>query len=384
MRIETITLRELSMRLKAPFETSSEVTWNRRILLVEVIVDGVTGWGEITAEEAPFYNSETTDTAWHIFKDFIVPMVLGKWFQHAAEIGQFLAPIRGHHMTKAGLENAVWDIEAQQGGIPLATLLGGTRTEIPCGVSIGIQDSISTLLPKIEAELQAGYQRIKVKIKPGKDLNVIAAIRKRYPDIKLMVDANSAYGLKDADRLRAFDDYNLTMIEQPLAWDDIYQHAVLQAQLRTPICLDECIQTASHADAAIKLRACGVINIKLGRVGGYTAAQQVHDICLQRSIPVWGGGMLESGVGRAHNIAISSLAGFALPGDVSASQRYWDEDIIEPKVEVSAQGTIRIPTTPGLGYSVRRERIESLTVRRESWTAGAKSVTVGHGTSEVH
>jgi o-succinylbenzoate synthase len=367
MRIETIVLRELAMKLKAPFETSSEITWDRRVLLVEVGCDGVTGWGEITAAEDPFYNAETTDTAWHIFKDFIVPTVLGKSIQHGSEIQALLAPIRGHQMAKAGLENALWDIEAQQKAEPLATLLGGTQTEIPCGVSIGLQETVSILLDKIGIELLAGYQRIKLKIKPGQDVELIKTVRGSYPEIKLMVDANSAYQLKDADRLKAFDQYQLMMIEQPLAWDDIYQHAVLQAQLKTPICLDECICTPSQTEAAIKLRACSVINIKLGRVGGHSVAKRVHDLCLQNSIPVWCGGMLESGVGRSHNIAMATLPGFTLPGDVSASHRYWHEDIIEPPVEANRNGTISVPGSPGLGYAVRRKRIDALTVRQQRW-----------------
>jgi o-succinylbenzoate synthase len=369
MRIENIELRELKMRLKAPFETSSEVTWDRRILLVEVGVDGVCGWGEITTSEDPFYNAETTETAWHVTRDFIVPFVLGKAVGTAAEVGTLLDQIRGHEMAKAGVENAVWDIEAQKKGASLAKLLGGTRQEISSGVSIGIQPSTSTLLEKIECELHAGYQRIKLKIKPGKDVQVIDEVRKNYPEIKLMVDANSAYRLEDLEVLRALDRHGLLMIEQPLAWDDIYQHSLLQPHLQTPICLDECIHNSSHAEAAIKLGACRIINIKLGRVGGHARAKQVHDLCMRHSIPVWCGGMLESGVGRAHNIAMSTLPGFSFPGDVSASQRYWDEDIIEPEVEVSPAGTIRVPQSPGLGYEIRRKKIESLTVRYERWRA---------------
>ena len=369
MRIENIELRELRMRLKAPFETSSEITWNRRVLLVEVAVDGIRGWGEITAAEDPFYNSETTETAWHMMKDFIVPSVLGTTIDCAAEIADILEPIRGNEMAKAGLENAVWDIEAQQKNLPLAKLLGGTQREIACGVSIGIQHSATTLLAKIESELRAGYQRIKLKIKPDKDLEVVETVRQNYPEIRLMVDANSAYTIKDIERLRAFDGHHLMMIEQPLAWDDIYQHSQLQSQLRTPICLDECIHNASHAEAAIKLDACRIINLKLGRVGGHTEAKKVHDVCLQHSIPVWCGGMLESGIGRAHNVAMAALPGFVLPGDVSASRRYWDEDIIEPEVEVSAHGTIRVPEAAGLGYAVRRKKVSELTVRHQRWTA---------------
>jgi O-succinylbenzoate synthase len=376
MRIENIELRELAMRLRAPFETSSEVTWDRRVLLVEIGADGVHGWGEITAAEDPFYNSETTETAWHIMTDFIVPIVLGKSLERASDVADLLKPIRGHEMAKAGLENALWDIEAQQKNMPLAKLVGGVRRQIDCGVSIGIQTSTSNLLAKIEDELRAGYQRIKLKVKPGKDIHSVAAVREQYPQIKLMVDANSAYSLVDVEVLKAFDQYDLMMIEQPLAWDDIYQHSRLQAQLRTPICLDECIHNACHAEAAIQLGACRIINIKLGRVGGYTHAKQVHDVCLHNSIPVWCGGMLESGIGRAHNIAVSALPGFSLPGDVSASQRYWDEDIIEPEVEVSSQGTIDVPEVVGLGYSVRRKKIEQLTVRHLRWAAKASIAQV--------
>ncbi len=369
MRIENIELRELAMRLRAPFETSSEVTWDRRVLLVEVSVDGVHGWGEITAAEDPFYNSETTETAWHMTKDFIVPMVLGKNIERASEVADLLKPIRGHEMAKAGLENALWEIEAQQGNLPLAKLLGGTHQEIACGVSIGIQPSIATLFAKIEHELRAGYQRIKLKVKPGKDVGIVAAVQEKYPEIKLTVDANSAYRMEDVEVLKAFDRYDLLMLEQPLAWDDIYQHSCLQAQLRTPICLDECIHNASHAEAAIKLGACRIINIKLGRVGGHTNAKLVHDVCLRHSVPVWCGGMLESGIGRAHNIAMSALPGFSMPGDVSASQRYWEQDIIEPEVEVSSKGTIHVPEVPGLGYGVRRKKVDELTVRHLRWAA---------------
>jgi O-succinylbenzoate synthase len=280
-----------------------------------------------------------------------------------------MAPVRGHEMAKAALENALWDIEAQQKAVPLACLLGATRSEIPCGVSIGIQGSIPALLSRIGTELLDGYQRVKIKIKPGNDLNLVQAIRRQYPEIRLMVDANSAYSLADSYRLLALDSFNLMMIEQPLAWDDIYEHAILQAQLRTPICLDECIHNAGHAKAAIGLHACGVINIKLGRVGGHSGARRVHDVCVQSSIPVWCGGMLESGIGRAHNIAMSGLPGFVLPGDVSASRRYWQEDIIEPEVEVTSSGTIDLPTAAGLGFTVRRSRIEQLTVRKETQSA---------------
>ena len=369
MKVECITLREIRMQLKSPFETSFGVTQNRRILLVEAIADGVSGWGEVTAVEAPSYNSETTDTAWHIISDFIAPCVIGKDFVSAAQVPQLLDGIRGHHMAKAGVENAFWDVEAQHSGMPLSKLLGGTLTEIACGVSVGIQESPNVLVNKVERELRSGYQRIKLKIKPGKDVDFISAVRNRFPDIVLSVDANSAYRLADSDHLRTLDDFQLLMIEQPLEWDDIHSHAKIQAQIRTAICLDECINHAGHARAAIELGACRIINIKLGRVGGHSGARRVHDVCRGSALPVWCGGMLESGIGRAHNIAMSTLPGFTLPGDVSASSRYWNEDIIEPEVEVTPKGTIRVANDPGLGYVIKRDLVERLSVRSRSWRA---------------
>ncbi|HEY7095355.1 MAG TPA: o-succinylbenzoate synthase [Terriglobales bacterium] len=369
MKIEVITLREIRMRLKAPFETSFGVTQDRRILLVEVVTDGVSGWGEVTAMEMPSYNYETTGTAWHVLSDFIAPQLVGKELDQAAGVSTALAGIRGHQMAKAGIENALWDAEAQLKGVPLAKLLGGTLTEIACGVSLGIRETPESLVSKVGEELGSGYQRIKLKIKPGKDLDFVAAVRKKFPDIRLSVDANSAYHLQDADHLRQLDAFNLLMMEQPLDWDDIHSHARLQSQIKTSICLDECINTAKHAKAAIESGACRIINIKLGRVGGHSSARQVHDVCRAHSVPVWCGGMLESGIGRAHNIAMSTLPGFTLPGDVSASRRYWPEDVIEPEVQVSPHGTIQVPAGPGLGYSIRQDLIERLTVRKQDWKA---------------
>jgi o-succinylbenzoate synthase len=371
VRIESVTLREIRLRLKAPFETSFASISERRILLVEAQSDGATGWGECTAGEGPFYNSETTDTSWIILSQFIVPSLVGKDFDSPEDISPLLQPIRGHEMSKAALENAVWDLAARQKGISLSQLLGGTSHEIPCGVSIGIRNRPEDLISAIEAELAAGYRRIKIKIKPGKDLAFIDAVRSRFPEIRLMVDANSAYRLDDAPHLKEFDRYGLMMIEQPLAWDDIYEHAKLQAILATPICLDECIHNLHQAKTAIELGACRILNIKLGRVGGHAEARRVEKHCRARGIPVWCGGMLESGVGRAHNIAMSTLPGFVLPGDVSASQRYWAEDIIDPEVTVTRGGTIEVPTAPGIGYQVRRDRVEALTVRAENFHAPA-------------
>ena len=367
MKIEQITLREIRMRLKAPFETSFGVTQDRRILLVEVMADGVSGWGEITAIETPSYNSETTDTAWHIVSDFIAPVLAGKDFTSATDVPRTLEGIRGHYMAKSGVENALWDIEAQEKGLPLWRLLGGTRSEINCGVSLGIRENTQSLVNRVDQELQFGYQRIKLKIKPGKDVDFVAAVREQFPGILLSVDANSAYRLSDADHLRNLDEFKLLMIEQPLQWDDIHSHAALQAQIDTAICLDECINNEHQAVSAIQLGACRIINIKLGRVGGHSSARAIHDLCFERDVPVWCGGMLESGIGRAHNIAMSTLPGFRLPGDVSASSRYWAEDVIDPEVEVTSRGTIHSPATAGLGYTVKRELIQRLTVRSQNW-----------------
>ncbi len=368
MKIESIALREIHMQLKSPFETSFGTVQNRRILLVEVVADGVSGWGEVTAGETPSYIAETTDTAWHVISDFIVPSLVGKSVATASEFPGLMTQIRGHEMAKGGVESALWDAEAQLKGVPLSKLLGGTMEEIACGVSLGIRENPPSLVKRVEEELRSGYQRIKLKIKPGKDYEFVAAVRKEFPNIRLSVDANSAYSLDDAAHLKRLDEFDLLMMEQPLSWDDIYAHAKLQAQIQTAICLDECIHNTRHALTAIELKSCRIINIKLGRVGGHTEALRMQEACRKRGVPVWCGGMLESGIGRAHNIAMSTLPGFSLPGDVSASQRYWNEDIIEPVVEVTAKGTIRVPQTPGLGYAVRRDRVERLTVRRDNWS----------------
>jgi O-succinylbenzoate synthase len=367
MKINRVELREIQMPLVHFFETSFGRTTTRRIVLVRVDADDLTGWGEVTAGEEPFYSYETPETAWHVLRDYLIPWVLGKEWTTPSEVAARFRPIRGHNMAKAALENALWVIEAQQKGISLARAVGGTLEEIPCGVSIGIQDSVEELLERIAGEVSAGYQRIKVKVKPGWDLNVLERIRAEFPRIALMADANSAYTLADLARLKEFDRFYLMMIEQPLGWDDIIDHAKLQREISTPICLDESIHSAEDARKAIEVGACRIINVKLGRVGGFTSAQRVHDVCRAKNIPVWCGGMLESGIGRAHNVAMSSLPGFTLPGDVSASRRYWAEDIISPEVIVSARGTIHVPQVPGLGYEPHLERIEKVTLRKEQF-----------------
>lgn len=368
MQIESIIVREIHMRLKSPFETSFGTVQNRRILLVEVVADGVSGWGEVTASETPGYNAETTDTAWEIISNFIGPLLPGKFLASASEFPQLFGHIRGHEMAKSGIENALWDAEAKLAGLPLSGLLGGGKQEIDCGVSLGIRETPLSLVARVEQELRSGYRRIKLKIKPGKDYAFVKAVRNAFPKILLSVDANSAYRLDDAEHLAAFDDFDLLMMEQPLDWDDIYAHAKLQPLIKSPICLDECIHNTRHALAAIELNACRIINIKVGRVGGHTEARLLQGTCKERGVPVWCGGMLESGIGRAHNIAASTLPGFTLPGDVSASSRYWDEDIIEPEVEVSPNGTIRVPTAPGIGYEVRLDRVEELTARSQTFS----------------
>jgi len=367
MKVEQITLREIRMPLVAPFETSFGATTNRRMVLVEVQGEGSYGWGEVTAGEGPFYNEEDTETAWHVLKNFAIPLILGKPLVSAAAAASRFDPIRGHRMATGALEAALWDLEARLAGRSLSAHIGGTQREIPCGVSIGIQKNVDELLHKIRTEVEAGYQRIKIKIKPGWDIAVLERVREEFPLIRLMADANSAYRLADQNHLKQLDRFYLMMVEQPLAYDDLIDHARLQQALETPICLDESIRTLRHAEQAIETGACRIINIKLGRVGGHARARAIHDCCQAAKIPVWCGGMLESGIGRAHNVALASLPNFVLPGDVSASRRYWTQDVITPEVEVSAQGTIRVPEGPGLGYEVDSDRIERRAVRRESF-----------------
>jgi O-succinylbenzoate synthase len=366
MRIDAIVLRELHMTLVRPFETSFGVTRKRRILLAEIKSEGLTGWGECTAGERPFFSEESTDSAWAAITQELGPMLAAETPEHGGDCPRIFRQVRANRMAKATLENAIWDLEAQREGVSLSRLLGGVHDVIPCGVSLGIQASIPELLAQIEKELAAGYQRIKLKCKPGWDVEVFERVRGRWPGITLSCDANSSYRLKDADHLTAFDAFDLLMIEQPLWHDDFYYHSMLQKRLQTPICLDESIHNRRDALAAIEMESCRIINIKLGRVGGFSEAIAVHNAAQERGIPVWCGGMLESGVGRSHNIALSTLENFALPGDVSASARYWHEDIVEPEIAVSSAGEIAVPDTPGRGYEVRTELVERLTVRRET------------------
>lgn len=364
MRITRVELTHIRLPLLVPFETSLGRTTEREIILVRLEDgEGAEGWGECVAEERPLYSEEWTETAWPALEQILAPMIVRGHVDSPESVRSLFAPIRGNRMAKAAIESAAWDLAARRQSVPLWQLLGGTRREIACGVSIGLKESNEDLLRVIEREVTAGYQRIKIKIKPGRDLDLVEAVRNRYPNLPLMADANSAYTLDDLPVLKQLDDYDLMMIEQPLAHDDIADHARLQEEIGTPICLDESIRSAADARHAIELGACRIINIKMGRVGGHAEARSIETFARTRNVAVWCGGMLEAGIGRAHNIALSTLAGFTLPGDVSASTRYWDEDIIEPAVTVSATGTIVPPSGPGIGFGVKRERIAKLAVR---------------------
>jgi o-succinylbenzoate synthase len=361
MLIERIELRVVRLPLVRFFETSFGRVDDRTFVLVRVDEDGASGYGECVAEANPFYSAETTATAWHIIREFIAPLVLGREFVHPREVFDALAIIRGHNMAKAAVEMAAWDLFARQQGLPLAVALGGTRSSIESGVSIGIQPAIEELLDLVEAELAAGYRRIKIKVKPGWDIEPVRRIRERFDGVPLMVDANAAYGAADGPHLQTLDAFNLMMIEQPLDYDDVRDHAVLQRQLRTPICLDESIHSIRVARDAIERDACRIINIKPGRVGGHQQAILLHDLAAAHGIPVWHGGMLESGIGRAHNIHLSTLPNFTLPGDVAASRRYFAPDLIEPPIDISRDGRIQVPTGVGIGVILVKERLDAAT-----------------------
>jgi o-succinylbenzoate synthase len=370
MLIQTIELIEINLPLVHFFETSFGRTYERRIILVRVTDrDGADGWGEVTCGEAPGYSDEWTDSAWVTIEKVLAPMVVGREVKSAAGVWSQMEWARGHRMAKAGIETACWDLEAKKLDVPLWRHLGGVNQVIECGVSIGIQDSIPQLLEKIRTELDAGYKRIKIKISPNWDYEVIKAVRAEFGGIPLMGDANSAYTLADIDKLKSLDEFDLMMLEQPLGYDDIVDHAKLQAAIKTPICLDEPIKSPDDARKAIELESGKIINLKNGRVGGHTQSKQIERICRESGMPVWCGGMLESGIGRAHNIAISTLAGYTMPGDVSASKRYWREDIIEPAVEVASTGTITVPDGAGIGFEVQLDRIQKAAVRRSTISA---------------
>ena len=366
MKIEKIDLFLCRLPLVHFFETSFGRSYDRTFVLIRVEGEGQEGWGESVAEANPYYGSETTDTVWHIVEGFIAPLVVGRSFDHPREIYPALKRIRGHNMAKAGVEMAAWDLYARLQGVPLSRVLGGTRQRIGSGVSIGIQDSFDQLMEKIDKELAAGYQRIKIKIKPGWDIEAVERVRSKFGNIPLQVDANAAYTLADADLLARLDPHDLLLVEQPLDYDDVMDHAALQRQIKTPVCLDESIHTVRIARDAIAARACKIINIKPGRVGGHQASIELHDLCAANNIPVWHGGMLESGIGRAHNIHLASLPNFTLPGDIAASKRYYQPDLIEPAIDIASDGTIAVPTAPGIGVNIVRERVDQATLRHVS------------------
>jgi len=369
VKIDGLELRLLKLPLVHFFETSFGRVDDKHFILVRVESDGVSGYGECVAEKDPYYSSETNDTVWHIIAEFIAPRLLGADFAHPREVFPALKAVRGHNMAKAAVEMAMWDLFARQRGEPLARVLGGTRDRIASGVSVGIQPSLDALVAKVEGELAAGYRRIKIKIKPGWDVRPVERLRERFGAIPLMVDANAAYQPGDADHLAALDAFDLMMIEQPLDYDDVAEHAALQRRLKTPICLDESIKTVGIAREAIAAGACRIINIKPGRVGGFGESIRLHDLCASHGIPVWHGGMLESGIGRAANIHLSTLTNFSLPGDVAASRRYFDPDLIEPPIEVAADGTIAVPTGPGLGVAIRDDRVDAATMKKTMFRA---------------
>jgi len=364
MRIDRIVLHHTKMELISPFTTSMGTEYNEEHIMVEVVADGIIGWGESVAEGTPFYSYETVQTAGHILRDFLIPSILGKDLLSIDEAIQLNSRVRGHMMAKAGLEAALWDVFAKTKNISLSKMLGGTRDKVDVGVSIGIQKSESELIKKVSDYLDEGYKRIKIKISPGYDIQFVKALRKEFPNILLQVDANSAYELKHVNLFKELDNYNLLLIEQPLGYEDIYDHSKLQRELKTPICLDESIHSIDDTRAAIEFDSCRVINIKPGRVGGFTESKLIHDYCASKNIPVWHGGMLESGIGRAGNVALASLPNFTLPGDISASKRYYKKDIVEPEFTVNKDGTMDVPTKPGIGVEVNLKRLEKVTVNK--------------------
>ncbi len=364
MRIDSLTLYHLRMPLVAPFETSFGREVDRECILIAADAEGLTGYGECVASYDPGYNYETTGTAWHIIKDFIAPLVLGQDVADADDFQRRVAGIRGHHLAKAGVEMALWDLLGKRAGKSLRTMLGGERERVEVGVSVGLQESPEALVRTVHDYIEAGYARVKIKIKPGRDVGDASAVRHAYPVLRLQVDANSAYTLETAQALRPLDDLSLLLIEQPLFEDDIWDHRKLQEQFRTPICLDESILTPRHARYALEMQACRIINIKAARLGGLSQAVAVHDFCRARGVPVWCGGMLETGVGRASNLALASLPGFTLPGDISASNRYYAKDITVESFRLNDDSTIDVPDDPGLGVTVDQDAVDQYTLNR--------------------
>jgi o-succinylbenzoate synthase len=362
MKIESLTLHHISMPLVAPFETSFGRETDRQCVIITLQAEGLTGYGECVASREPGYNYETCGTAWHVIKDFIAPLILGKEIQDADDFQKHVEKIRGHHLAKAGVEMALWDLWGKRDGKSLKEMFGGTRDKIEVGVSIGIQESASALVRTVDSYLQNGYNRVKIKIKPGREVEETVAVRAAYPNLRLQVDANSAYTLESAQVLKKIDDLNLLLIEQPLFEDDIWDHRLLQAEFKTPICLDESVVSSRHARYALEMKACKIINVKPARVGGLSQGIAIHNLCHEQNVPVWCGGMLETGIGRASNLALASLPGFVLPGDISASDRYYHRDITNERFVLNDDSTITVPTGPGLGVTMDEEALKQFTL----------------------
>ncbi|MCC6259734.1 MAG: o-succinylbenzoate synthase [Anaerolineales bacterium] len=367
MKIEALTLHHISMPLVAPFETSFGRETNRQCVIVEIKSEGLIGYGECVASRDPGYNYETTGTSLHILSEFIAPLILGKDLKNAAHFHEVVSGIRGHHLAKAGVEMALWDLQGKASGKSLRELFGGKREKVEVGVSIGIQPSAQSLVRSVSEYIQQGYARVKIKIKPGRDVQDASAVRKEFPSLHLQVDANSAYSLTDVEILKPLDELNLLLIEQPLFEDDIWDHHKLQAQFKTPICLDESIVSPRHARYAIEMQACKIINIKAGRLGGLSQALLTHDLCAENQIPVWCGGMLETGIGRASNLALASLPNFILPGDLSASDRYYARDITNERFTLNSDSTIAVPSAPGLGVTIDQSALKDFTLSKRTF-----------------
>jgi O-succinylbenzoate synthase len=367
LKIERVELFVVRLPLKRAYETSGSRETHQTHVLARVESEGAVGWGESVAPEQPWYSGETPKTVWYALDEIVIPQLLREDLAGPGDTDAKLAWIREHRMAKATIEMAIWDLGAKRQAIPLSKLLGGTRDRILCGVAIGIHPSVEALFETIDRELQGGYQRVKLKIKPGADGHVAEAVRNRYPDLAFMLDANSAYTLADLPLFKRIDAYHPTMIEQPLAYDDIVDHATLQKSIATPICLDESIHTSEDARKAIEIGATKIINIKPGRVGGHASAKRVHDVCLDSGVPVWCGGMLEFGIGRAHNVHLASLENFSLPGDVSASERYFETEIIGEPFTVEKDGTMKVPTGPGIGVTVLEDVIRKIALQKKEY-----------------
>lgn len=369
MLIKEIRVRRMEMRMKHPFTTSFGTMQDKPFLLVEAIDEqGNSGWGESVAFTHPWYAEETVETNAHMIRDILVPIVLGKEIGHPDEVNEIFSPIRRNNMAKSAIEGAIWDLYAKRNQMTLAEALGGEKDKIDVGISIGIQDSKEQMVEAVQGFVEEGYKRIKMKIKPGSDIEVIRAVREAFPDVPLMADANSAYSMNNIELLKMLDDFDLMMVEQPLAHDDIIDHASLQSELETPVCLDESIHSFEDARKAVELGSCKIINVKIGRVGGLTEAKKIHDYCLAKGIDLWCGGMLEAGIGRAHNVALTTLPGFTLPGDTAGSNRYWEEDIISPEVE-AVDGQITVPSGYGIGYAPNLEKMQKYTISEDVFRA---------------